>query len=137
MIKELLVDQVPAKIYAVASKFLDKWKVIPQFKMIKQEILFDMNSTSSACFFGVYFKKGEKNMYICYKFIKNAFQLAPDIYVLHESESESALFGSFKSSSKKDYIEELNRGFTREDLTCLLEMASASVLNLDMIGSLK
>ena len=96
-----------------------------------------MNSTSSACFFGVYFKKGVKGMYICYKFIRNAFRLAPDIYVLHESESESAVFGAFKSTSKRDYIQELNRGFTREDLTCLLEMASAAVLDLGMVNSLE
>lgn len=54
-----------------------------------------MNSTSSANFFGVYLKKGKETIYICYKYIKNAFKLAPDIYVVHESKSESALFGMF------------------------------------------
>lgn len=105
--------------------------------MVKQEILYDMNSTSSACFFGIYFKKGVKGLYVCYKFIKNAFKLAPDIYVLHESETETAVFGMYKNTSKRDYLQELNRGFTREDLTCLLEMASAAVLDLGMVGSLE
>lgn len=57
--------------------------------------------------------------------------------MIHESESESAVFGMFKTSSKRDYLEELNRGFTREDLTCIMEMASASVLNLEMVHELK
>ena len=52
--------------------------------------------------------------------VKNAFKLAPDIYVVHETESDSELWGAFSSSSKKDHLVEMNRGFKREDLTLLL-----------------
>jgi hypothetical protein len=44
-----------------------------------------MNSISSACFFGIYMKKKNKSIYIAYKFIKNAFNLTPNIFVVTQS----------------------------------------------------
>jgi hypothetical protein len=36
MIKDLLKEQIPPKIYKDATGFIDKWKILPQFRMIKQ-----------------------------------------------------------------------------------------------------
>jgi hypothetical protein len=36
MVSDVLKEQVPPKIYGVASKFLAKWKALPMFKMVKQ-----------------------------------------------------------------------------------------------------
>ena len=58
---------------------------IDKFK--KMEILFSTNATSNACFIGAYFKRTKTECYLCYKVVKNAFKLAPDIYVVHVTES--------------------------------------------------
>lgn len=52
--------------------------------------------------------------------VKNAFKLAPDIYVVTETESESMMWGAFSSSSKRDSLMEVNRGFKKEDLAVLM-----------------
>lgn len=69
--------------------------------------------------------------------MKNAFRLAPDIFVVHETESESIGWGAFTSNSKVDRLVENNRGFNTQDLTLLLEMSSFAVLNFDTIKSIK
>jgi hypothetical protein len=82
-----LRDLLPKAILDYCVKFFGKWKSMTIFKFHKKEILFDYNSSSSACFAGVYFRaKGDK-VFVAYKFIKNAFKLAKDIYVVHETES--------------------------------------------------
>lgn len=130
------MDLLPEKLFAHCSKFLGKWKSIKQNKFVKKEILFTEHGRSEACFVGVYQKRTAKELYLCYKVCKNAFKLAPDIYVVHETESESALWGAFSSSSKVDRLEEVTRGFTMQDLTLLLEMSSASVIDCNMLKDL-
>ena len=81
-------------------------------KFTKKEILFSEKGSSSATFVGVYQKRTKNELYLCYKVCKNAFQLAPDIYVVQEVENESVGWGMFSSNSKVDRLEQVTRGFT-------------------------
>ncbi len=100
------------------------------------ETLFSEN-TSNACFVGAYLKRTDKELYICYKIVKNAFRLAPDIYVVHETESDSVFWGALSSSSKRDVLKEMNRGFKKEDLAVLMDIASFSLLDATIINELQ
>lgn len=52
---------------------------------------------------------------------------------MHEVESDSVLWGAFSSNSKVDRLQEVTRGFNIDDLKLLLEISSASVLDLSVI----
>jgi hypothetical protein len=83
-------------------KFFSKWNTYKVDKFKKMEILFSDNITSNASFMGAYFKRTKKEVYLCYKVVRQAFQLAPDIYIVHECESDSVFWGAVSSSSKRD-----------------------------------
>lgn len=119
------------------QEFFAMWQDIKKHRFVKKEILFDMNKMNKACFMGVYMKRGNTELYLCYKVCKNAFKLAPDIYVVHQSESESAFWGAFNSSSKRDVLVDMNRGFTSQDLATLMEMCSFAVLDLEAIEAVE
>lgn len=102
------------------DKFFRDWKKARLRNFNKMEILFSTNTTSNAAFIGAYYKRTEKEIYLCYKVVKNAFKLAPDIYVVTETESESMMWGAFSSSSKRDSLMEVSRGFKKEDLEVLM-----------------
>lgn len=70
-----------------ALEFFSKWRTIKCNKFVKKEIIFSEKDTSNAAFIGVYMKRGQTDQYLAYKVCKNAFKLAPDIYVVHESQS--------------------------------------------------
>lgn len=79
---ENLKDLLPTKIFEHCRKFLSKWKAIRMNKFTKKEILFSEKGVSNATFVGVYQKRTKSELYLCYKVCKNAFKLAPDIYVV-------------------------------------------------------
>lgn len=108
---------------------------IDKFK--KLEIMFSDNTTSNASFVGAYFKRTKQELYLCYKVVKHAFKLAPDIYVVHETESDSVFWGAVSSSSKRDVLQEMTRGFKKEDLAVLMEIASVSLLDATIINELE
>ncbi len=58
-------------------------------------------------------RRTKKELYIAYKVVKNAFKLAPDIYIIHESSSEKALWGAISESSQTDSLAEMPRGFNK------------------------
>ena len=74
-------------------------------KFTKKEILFSEKGSSSAPFVGVYQKRTKSELYLCYKVCKNAFKLAPDIYVVQEVQSKSVGWGMFSKDSKVDRLE--------------------------------
>mgnify|MGYP000876437544 CR=1 FL=1 len=62
MYKENLTDLL--REFPGINKFvqglLNKWKVIKKHTFVKRELFFDINSTSSACFMGLYLLRGDK-----------------------------------------------------------------------------
>lgn len=96
------------------------WEDLHMHKFVKKQILFSRQDSSYASFVSVYFKRLKNRLYIGYIFAKNAFELAPDLYVVQKVESDSVFWGASTSKSQVDQLIEVRRGFKKADLEMLM-----------------
>lgn len=117
---ESTLTKIPDGYHEPLRKFIKTLHLSQVSKWRKFNFLFT-NMEGKGSWIGIYFRKKTDSEGEFYSNLINcAFKLMPDVFVLREE--QSSRFLGFKQTDTSYYVVEKNRGFTREDLACILNV---------------